>query len=142
MGRLPERFGSASTVHRTVYRWDSKGVFDRLWALLIYHCEALQAVHWEWQAADGCMNKARFVGKRGAKADRARHRKAGPSKTGPSRPGPSKPGPSKTGPSKTRPTAEGSGVTPPTASKLGVKQSLLVEERGGPRFLSASRGPT
>lgn len=72
---LPEEFGSDSTVHRTVCRWDRKGVFDRLWAVLIYHCEELQAVHWEWQAADGCMNKARFIGKKGVKADRARHRK-------------------------------------------------------------------
>lgn len=65
--RLPENFGSDSTVHRTVCRWDSKGVFDRLWAVLIYHCEDLQAVHWEWQAADGCMSKARFIGKKGPK---------------------------------------------------------------------------
>ena len=50
---LPKEFGSDSTVHRTVCRWDARGVFDRLWAVLIYHCEELHAVHWEWQAADG-----------------------------------------------------------------------------------------
>jgi transposase len=60
--QLPEKFGSDSTVHRTVQRWDSKGVFDAVWALLIYHCEELKAVHWEWQAVDGTLNKARFIG--------------------------------------------------------------------------------
>jgi hypothetical protein len=60
--RLPERFGSFATVHRTLQRWERLGIFDKLWALLIYHCEELQAVHWEWQAADGMLNKARFIG--------------------------------------------------------------------------------
>ena len=134
--RLPERFGSASTVHRTVYRWDGKGVFDRLWALLIYHCEDLQAVHWEWQAADGCMNKARFIGKRGAKAqrtkaDRARHRKTGPSRTSPS----------KAGPSKARPSKKASAPTPPTAPSWASSRACLLRNTAA-RFLSASPGPT
>ena len=59
---LPAKFGSDSTVHRTLRRWDERGVFDRLWALLVYHCEELGSVHWEWQAADGCLLKARFIG--------------------------------------------------------------------------------
>ena len=75
--KLPERFGSDSTVHRTVYRWDSKGVFDRLWALLIYHSEELQAVHWEWQAADGCLLKARFIGGQKGGAKRASQKSQG-----------------------------------------------------------------
>ena len=60
--RLPERFGSFATVHRTLQRWERLGIFDRLWALLIYHVEELGAVDWEWQAADGMLNKARFIG--------------------------------------------------------------------------------
>ena len=60
--RLPDKFGDDATVHRTLQRWESLGIFDRIWALLIYHCEELGAVHWEWQAADGCLNKARFIG--------------------------------------------------------------------------------
>lgn len=67
---LPAEFGDDATVHRTLKRWEEKQVFDRLWALLIYHCEDLSAVHWEWQAADGTLNKARFIGKKGAKAER------------------------------------------------------------------------
>ena len=76
---LPKEFGDDATVHRTLQRWEEKGVLDKIWALLVYHCEELSAVHWEWQAADGCLNKARFIGKKGGKAQRARHRK--PNKT-------------------------------------------------------------
>jgi transposase len=60
--QLPEKFGSAATVHRTLQRWESKGIFDIVWATLLYHVEALGGVHWEWQAADGMLNKARFIG--------------------------------------------------------------------------------
>ena len=60
--RLPEQFGDDATVHRTLQRWERLGIFDRVWALLVYHCEELGAVHWEWQAADGCLSKARFIG--------------------------------------------------------------------------------
>lgn len=123
--RLPERFGSDSTVHRTVYRWDRRGVLDRLWALLIYHCEDLQAVHWEWQAADGCMNKARFVGKKGAKADRARHRK---------------PAQDKAEPRATATRAKGSAPTPPTAASWASSRACLSRNEAAP-FLSASRLP-
>ena len=81
---LPKEFGSDSTVHRRVRRWEDKGVLDQLWALLIYHCEELKQVHWEWQAADGCLHKARFIGKKGAKATRQNHqRSAKPSKRAP-----------------------------------------------------------
>ena len=63
--QLPKKFGDDATVHRTLQRWEHLAIFDRVWALLIYHCEELGGVHWEWQAADGCLNKARFIGKRG-----------------------------------------------------------------------------
>jgi transposase len=63
--KLPKEFGDDATVHRTLQRRDKLGIFDRLWALLIYHCQALGGVHGQWQAADGCLNKARFIGKRG-----------------------------------------------------------------------------
>lgn len=123
---LPECFGSDSTVHRTVYRWDSRGVFDRLWALLIYHCEELQDVHWEWQAADGCMNKARFVGKKGAKADRARHRKTAQNKSAPS---------------KSARKAKGSALTPLTVASWASSRACWSRSAAA-RFLSASRART
>jgi putative transposase len=60
--QLPEQFGDDSSVHRTMQRWISKGVFERIWALLIENCEELGGVNWEWQSADGAMGKARFGG--------------------------------------------------------------------------------
>jgi transposase len=124
--QLPERFGSDSTVHRTVYRWDSKGLFDRLWALLIYHCEDLGNVYWEWQAADGCMNKARFIGKKGVKANRARHRKSGPNKSR-----------STASAKRTAQKAKGSAPIPPTVASWASSKACLSRSAAA-RFLSAS----
>jgi putative transposase len=64
--RLPERFGSDSTVHRWFQRFVEDGVLEELWATLLSECEQLGAVDWSWQAGDGCMGKARLGGaKRG-----------------------------------------------------------------------------
>lgn len=59
---LPREFGDDSSVHRTFQRWVNRGVFERVWALLIERCDDLGAVHWEWQAVDGVMGKARSGG--------------------------------------------------------------------------------
>jgi len=64
--RLPERFGDDSTVHRWFQRFVSDGVLEELWAALLSECEELGAVDWRWQAADGCMGKARFGGEKRA----------------------------------------------------------------------------
>ena len=34
---LPAEFGDDATVFRTLKRWEEKQIFDRIWALLIYH---------------------------------------------------------------------------------------------------------
>jgi len=60
--QLPAQFGDDSSVHRTMQRWIAKGVFERIWAVLIENCEELGGVNWEWQSADGAMGKARFGG--------------------------------------------------------------------------------
>jgi putative transposase len=60
--QLPQRFGDDSSVHRTMQRWVTKGVFHRIWAALIENCEELGGVDWAWQSADGAMGKARFGG--------------------------------------------------------------------------------
>jgi putative transposase len=60
--QLPQRFGDDSSVHRTLQRWVTKGVFKRIWAALIENCEELGGVNWAWQSADGAMGKARFGG--------------------------------------------------------------------------------
>ncbi|EQD44241.1 transposase, partial [mine drainage metagenome] len=60
--QLPRKFGDDSSVHRTMQRWIAKGVFQRIWAILIESCDELGGVNWEWQSADGAMGKARFGG--------------------------------------------------------------------------------
>ena len=60
--QLPQEFGDDSSVHRTLQRWIAKGVFERIWAILIQNCDELGGVNWEWQSADAAMGKARFGG--------------------------------------------------------------------------------
>jgi putative transposase len=60
--QLPARFGDDSSVHRTMQRWIAKGVFQRIWAVLIGHGQELGGVNGEWQSADGAMGKARWGG--------------------------------------------------------------------------------
>lgn len=59
---LPKEFGDDSSVHRTQQRWIKRGVFDRIWELLLRACEELGGVDWAWQSVDGAMGKARFGG--------------------------------------------------------------------------------
>jgi putative transposase len=78
---LPKAFGDDSSVHRTFQRWEEKGVFDILWAILLTHCQDLGGVDWHWQAADGCLGKARGVAKQAGDPDNARAAKKGPSRS-------------------------------------------------------------
>jgi putative transposase len=64
--KLPERFGSDSSVHRWFQRFCKDGIFETLWAHLIDACEELASVYWQWQSADGAMGKARFGGTKSA----------------------------------------------------------------------------
>ena len=68
--RLPRDFGDDSTVHRWFQRWVEDGVFEKLWSVLLAECEELGGVDWEWQAADGCLGKARFGGAKQARTPR------------------------------------------------------------------------
>lgn len=67
---LPKDFGDDSSVHRTMQRWIGKGVFERLWAMLIENCTELDGVDWQWQSADAAMGKARFGGTMSARIPR------------------------------------------------------------------------
>ena len=58
---LPQEFGDGTTVYRAFVRWEKAGIFDILWAILLTKCDELQGVDWHWQAADGCLGKARGV---------------------------------------------------------------------------------
>ena len=67
---LPREFGDDSTIHRWFQRWCAKGVFERIWAVLVEECEELGGVDWQWQSADGAMGKARFGGRKSGKTPR------------------------------------------------------------------------
>jgi putative transposase len=60
--QLPEEFGDDSSVHRTFQRWVSRGVIEKLWAVLAEGCAELGGVDWEWQSFDCAMGKARHGG--------------------------------------------------------------------------------
>ena len=60
--RLPKIYGDDSSVHRWFQRWVNDRVFVTLWSLLVSECDELGGVEWKWQAADGCMGKARLGG--------------------------------------------------------------------------------
>jgi transposase len=55
---LPKQFGSDRTMHRWFQRWCQSGVMERIWAVLAAQCQELGEVHWNWQSADGHMDKA------------------------------------------------------------------------------------
>jgi putative transposase len=60
--RLPKEFGDDSTMHRWFQRWCRDELMAKIWSVLASQCSELGGVHWEWQAADGRMGKARFGG--------------------------------------------------------------------------------
>lgn len=59
---IPERFGGSSTVHGWFQRFTADGFLEEIWAYLVYECDELGGVCWEWQAADGVMGKSRHDG--------------------------------------------------------------------------------
>ncbi len=70
--QLPERFGSDSTVHRWFQRFVEDGLFEELWALLAGECDQLGRTDRRWQAADGCLGKARMGGEKRAQSHGSR----------------------------------------------------------------------
>lgn len=59
---VPREFGDYRSIHRTMQRWIAAGVLELVWSLLVGECDELGGVHFEWQAADCAMGKARFGG--------------------------------------------------------------------------------
>jgi putative transposase len=59
---LPKEFGDDSTMHRWFQQWCRDELMVKIWSVLASECSELGGVHWEWQAADGRMGKARFGG--------------------------------------------------------------------------------
>ncbi len=62
--KLPKHFGDDSSVHRWFQRWCRNGVFAKVWAVLVEHCDEFGAVQWRWQAADAMLGTARFGGEK------------------------------------------------------------------------------
>jgi putative transposase len=62
---LPKEFGDDSSVHRTFQRWQELGLFQKLFAFVLTRCEELDGVDWQWQAADGCLNRTFGAPKKG-----------------------------------------------------------------------------
>ena len=55
---LPKTYGSSSAVHRYFQEWTRAGVFETLWKRGLEHYDELHGIAWEWQSADGAMNKS------------------------------------------------------------------------------------
>ncbi len=86
---LPKSFGSASAVHKHFQRWERAGFFMKLWLAGLAEYDEMEGIAWEWQSADGGMNKAPLGGeavgpnptdrgKKRAQAKRAGGRQWGP----------------------------------------------------------------
>ena len=73
---IPSVYGDDSTIHRCFTKWCALGVFEQIWALLVEECDELKGVHWEWQAVDTAMGKARLGGAKSAPTPRTARKTA------------------------------------------------------------------
>lgn len=55
---LPERFGSASAIHKRFLDWEAAGLFRKLWQAGLAEYDDLEGIAWRWQSIDGAMVKA------------------------------------------------------------------------------------
>lgn len=53
-----EKFGSPSAIHRYFCEWEADGFFVRLWKAGLAEYDEMEGIAWEWQSADGAMNKS------------------------------------------------------------------------------------
>jgi putative transposase len=58
----PEKFGSGSTLHRRFQQWRRRGIFKRLWRLLLRTYDEGRGISWRWQAIDRASVKAPLGG--------------------------------------------------------------------------------
>ena len=75
--RLPACFGDDSPVHRHFQPWCQRGLFTRLWAVLVEACGEVGGVDWQWPAADPMRGKARMGGDLGGRNPTDRGKKGG-----------------------------------------------------------------
>jgi Transposase and inactivated derivatives len=55
---LPERFGSASAIHKRFLEWEQAGVFRALWQAGLAEYDEMEGIAWRWQSVDGALVKA------------------------------------------------------------------------------------
>ena len=55
---LPKEYGSSSSVHRYFQKWESLGVFRKLWKRGLAEYDEMEGIAWAWQSIDGTMTKA------------------------------------------------------------------------------------
>jgi putative transposase len=60
--RAPREFGSGSTLHRRFQHWAGRGVFKRIWRLLLKEYDELRGIRWRRQALDSATTKAPLGG--------------------------------------------------------------------------------
>jgi putative transposase len=60
--RAPTEFGSGSTLHRRFQLWVGRGVFKRIWRLVLKQYAELRGIRWRWQAIDSATTKAPLGG--------------------------------------------------------------------------------
>ena len=53
-----EKFGSASSVHKYFQEWVDSDFFLSLWKAGLAEYDEMEGIKWEWQSADGAMNKS------------------------------------------------------------------------------------
>jgi len=53
-----EKYGSPSAIHRYFQEWEEDGFFLRLWKAGLAEYDEMEGIKWEWQSADGAMNKS------------------------------------------------------------------------------------
>jgi transposase len=53
-----ERFGSPSSIHQYFQEWEKAGFFKKLWKAGLHEYDDLEGIAWQWQSADGAMNKS------------------------------------------------------------------------------------
>ena len=67
---LPREFGSGSTCHRRFQEWERRGVFQKLWQVLVSRYDEWRGVQWQFQSLDSVTVKAPLGGRRRVRTPR------------------------------------------------------------------------
>ena len=59
---LPKGYGSGSTCHRMFQKWNSFGIFKKVWIKLLKIYDGLVSINWTWQSIDSIFIKSPLGG--------------------------------------------------------------------------------